>query len=64
MVISTLVKQAVSEGNQAAADRRLTYVADLELLEITEIADEIASMGFKCPQLCSPEELGGIVNDS
>ena len=27
------------------------------------IADVVASYGFICPQLCSPEELGGAFND-
>jgi len=116
LAISTLVEQEISEGNQEAADRRLTYVADLELLKITETAVNISkklllekavpegseedalhigiatshgieylltwnfkhinnasmrkkivmvveSMGHSCPQLCSPEELGGVAND-
>jgi len=117
VIVSALVEEEVSGGDEDAAARRLAYIAELAYLDVSEeaveisekllaskavpkgseedalhigiaashgvdflltwnfkhinnasmrqkIANEIACMGFKCPQLCSPEELGGIVNDS
>ncbi len=114
--ISALVEEEIQRGDQEAVKRRLSWVAEIPSLAITDQASELAnrllvkkvipegseddalhigiavaqgtdylltwnfrhinnaetksaitsiieSSGYVCPQICSPEELGGVTND-
>jgi hypothetical protein len=73
------VEEEISRGDSSAAQQRLDKVTEIQSLLISDEAIRIADMllaekkaaitrliesaGYACPQLCSPEELGGMQDD-
>ena len=50
--ISALVEEEISYGDAIAAERRASLIVEI-----------VEAFGYVCPQLCSPEELGGQADD-